>query len=140
MLSFAEYRTKWRDPQLDNERDLGTLSPKWDVFIKPFPSGLRKLCGRGSRKIIRARGGGRHQGNCLPELPKYNPAMESCEENSKCLWQHSKKHTTKASQLCFFKTEMFLEWNSVLPLGAAERSVLISDSLFLLVIDSQLNV
>jgi len=27
-------------------RDLGTLSPEWDVFIKSLPSGLRELWGR----------------------------------------------------------------------------------------------
>lgn len=38
------------------ERDLGPLSPKWDVSIKSFPSGFGDLCGRGSREIVRARG------------------------------------------------------------------------------------
>lgn len=32
-----------------------TLSPNWDVFIKHFPAGLRDLCGRGSRKIVRTK-------------------------------------------------------------------------------------
>lgn len=38
------------------QRDLRTLSPRWDVSITSLPSGLRDLCGRGHRKIIRARG------------------------------------------------------------------------------------
>jgi hypothetical protein len=42
-------------------RDLGTLCPKWDVSIKSLSSGLRKLCGRGSRKIIRASTDGKVQ-------------------------------------------------------------------------------
>ena len=29
-------------------RDFGALSPKYAVFIKPFPSGLRDLCRRGN--------------------------------------------------------------------------------------------
>jgi hypothetical protein len=29
------------------------LSPKWVVFIKPFPSKLRKLCEQESRKAAR---------------------------------------------------------------------------------------
>lgn len=32
------------------EWDFKVLSPNWDVIIKPRPSGLRDLCGRGGRK------------------------------------------------------------------------------------------
>lgn len=39
-----------------------TLSPKWDIHIKP-PSKLRHLCSTGSRKILRSRGGRWPQGN-----------------------------------------------------------------------------
>jgi hypothetical protein len=42
-----------------NERALGTLSPKRDVSIKSFPSGLKELCRRGDR----AREHGGHQGD-----------------------------------------------------------------------------
>jgi hypothetical protein len=31
-------------------RELGTLSPKWNVFINPLPSGLRKSCRSRGRK------------------------------------------------------------------------------------------
>jgi hypothetical protein len=44
MLPFAADRNKYRDPQPDimqRVKDLGTLSPKWDVIIKSLPSGLR---------------------------------------------------------------------------------------------------
>ncbi|MGE9806615.1 hypothetical protein ACQP3L_39265, partial [Escherichia coli] len=37
--------SKYRDPQsniMKRVRDLGTLSRKWDVFIKPLPSGLKR--------------------------------------------------------------------------------------------------
>jgi hypothetical protein len=34
-------------------RDLGILSPKQNVFIKPLLSGLMELQGRGGRKIVR---------------------------------------------------------------------------------------
>lgn len=44
-------------------RDLGTLSPKCDVFIKPLPSGCREHCGRGGKKIVWSSGDGGHQGN-----------------------------------------------------------------------------
>lgn len=50
-----------RNPQLDDVqriRDFGTLTPKWDVFIKLFPSGPRELCRGGGGEILRARGGG----------------------------------------------------------------------------------
>lgn len=46
-------------------RGLGTLSPKWDVFIKPLPLVLKKLCKGGGRKIVRAIGDGRHQGDSV---------------------------------------------------------------------------
>lgn len=41
-----------RDPQLDNVQRMktfGALNPKWDVFNKLQPSGLRELCRKGSR-------------------------------------------------------------------------------------------
>lgn len=34
------------------------LSPKWDINIKPLPSGLGDLQGRGGREIVRATHGG----------------------------------------------------------------------------------
>ena len=43
-------------------RDLGMLSPKWDVFIIL----LRDLCRRGGRTIVRVRGGiGGVSGECV---------------------------------------------------------------------------
>ena len=40
-------------------RDLGALSPKWDVFINP--SRLGDLSIRKGKRITRARGGGLHK-------------------------------------------------------------------------------
>lgn len=48
-----------RNPHLDGVQDvgdLGTLGPKWYVFIKPLRSQLRKLCGRGGRKMYKPQG------------------------------------------------------------------------------------
>jgi hypothetical protein len=47
-----------RKPQLDDvqRENIGTPSHKWNVSIKPFLSGLRKLGGRRGGKILRARG------------------------------------------------------------------------------------
>lgn len=39
-------------------RHLGAGSSKWFDIIKPLPSGLRGLCGRGSGKVVRTRGDG----------------------------------------------------------------------------------
>ena len=50
-------------------RDLGTLRPTWDVFIKVLLSRLKSLSSRleepksGGGKNVRARGDGGHQGN-----------------------------------------------------------------------------
>lgn len=44
-------------------RDLVTLSLKWDVSIKSFPSGLRKPHRREGRKSLRTRGDGGNQEN-----------------------------------------------------------------------------
>lgn len=38
---------------MDNGPQFGALSPKWGVFIKPLPSKLRGLCGRGGRRVVR---------------------------------------------------------------------------------------
>lgn len=38
---------------------------KWNAVIKTLPSGPGKLWRRGDRKIVRARGGGRHQANSV---------------------------------------------------------------------------
>jgi hypothetical protein len=46
-------------------RELGTLSPKWNTSIKYLPSGLRELCRREGRKIVRASRDARCQGNKL---------------------------------------------------------------------------
>ena len=44
-------------------RDLGTISPKWDVSFQSIPSGLRELCRREDGKMERAKGNRRHQEN-----------------------------------------------------------------------------
>jgi hypothetical protein len=36
----------------------GTVSLRYDAFIIFLPSGVRKLCGRGDGKTVRARGDG----------------------------------------------------------------------------------
>lgn len=51
--------------QRTRTRTLGTLSPKWDVFIKSLPLALKKLCKGGGRKIVRATGDGLHQGDSV---------------------------------------------------------------------------
>jgi hypothetical protein len=45
--------------------DFGALNPKWDVFMKPYPSKLRDLARRSSRKIVRPRDAGWFQGHCI---------------------------------------------------------------------------
>lgn len=40
------------------KKDFEAISSKWNVFNKPLPSGLRDLCGRGSKNVVRARGYG----------------------------------------------------------------------------------
>lgn len=55
---------KYRDPQPHiMQRDLGTVSLKWDVSMKSLPSELRKSHRRGGWKNVRARGDGGHQEN-----------------------------------------------------------------------------
>jgi hypothetical protein len=44
-------------------RDLGTLSPKLDIFTESLHSGLRKPCGKGSRKIVRVKSDRENQEN-----------------------------------------------------------------------------
>jgi hypothetical protein len=44
-------------------KDLGTFSPKGDVFIKSLPSGLRETWGRAGKNSIRLSGDGGHQEN-----------------------------------------------------------------------------
>lgn len=64
--SLKIYENKYKDPELDNMqrvRNLGTLCPKWVVFIKPLPSGGRELCNKGGIKILRARNDRCYQGN-----------------------------------------------------------------------------
>ncbi|EGW12616.1 hypothetical protein I79_015003 [Cricetulus griseus] len=52
--SLAVDGRKFRYPQLDSTQrmsDFGALVPKWNVFIKPLPSGFRELCGRGAERL-----------------------------------------------------------------------------------------
>lgn len=35
-------------------KSLRALTPRWNVFIKSLPSGLRDLCQRGDKRIVRA--------------------------------------------------------------------------------------
>jgi hypothetical protein len=44
-------------------RDVGILSPKWDIFNRSPSSGLREAPQKGGRKIVKARGGKGHQRN-----------------------------------------------------------------------------
>ena len=57
---------KYGDAQLDSVQRmgvLGSLNPKLVIFIKSLPSCFREFCRRKDRKIVRASGKGRHQGN-----------------------------------------------------------------------------
>lgn len=57
-LFLAVEQNNHRDTQLNNVwkvGDIGTLSSNWEVFIKLLASGLRMLCGRESRIILRMR-------------------------------------------------------------------------------------
>lgn len=50
----------YKDTQLKNEqrlRDLVTFNPKWDVFIKSFPSWLREFCKKGGWKDCKSQRG-----------------------------------------------------------------------------------
>jgi hypothetical protein len=56
--------SRWEQTQRDimqKVRDLAILSPKWNSSIKSLSARLRKPCGRGNRKSIRARGDGGHK-------------------------------------------------------------------------------
>lgn len=44
---------KYRD-NVEGMRDLGAFIPKWDLFIKPLPSGLSELFRKGGRKNIKS--------------------------------------------------------------------------------------
>lgn len=67
MRDVSSYsRWKQRDPQLDSRqrvRDLGTISPKWDVSFQSVPLGLRELCRREDGRMERAKGDRRQQEN-----------------------------------------------------------------------------
>lgn len=57
---------KDRDPrqrQMHWVRDVGTLSPKWNAAIRFLPTGQKEPCGRGGRRTLRARWGGRYEEN-----------------------------------------------------------------------------
>ena len=56
---------------------MGRLKPKRDVSIKPFPSELREPRIKGGRKILRARGHGRNQGNKACEHSRADIHMNS---------------------------------------------------------------
>ena len=86
-LPPATDENKHRDPQTDNMqkvRDLGTLSPNREGSIKFFLTGTRKLCGRGGRKSIKARGDGRYRES---RPSRHNRA--GTHMNSQRLWQHA---------------------------------------------------
>lgn len=44
-------------------RGLGMLSPKWDVFIEPIPSGFREIARREGGKIVIVKEDAGHLGN-----------------------------------------------------------------------------
>ena len=80
-MSFWNRRKQIQRPtsrKSTERRDLGTLSPKWDVSIKFLPSGFRKLCTRGGRMAVSARG-------------------EVIQENrpAKCSWIETHKNTQR---------------------------------------------
>lgn len=54
-LTCSKWEKRYRDVHLDNVqriKDLQTSNPKWDVSIKPFPSGLRECCGREGGRML----------------------------------------------------------------------------------------
>lgn len=65
-------------------RDFVALSPKWDIFIRPFPLWFRCLCGRGCGKIVKGRGGGYLQGNCVFQAQKELCMYEFAETVTVC--------------------------------------------------------
>lgn len=60
-------------------KDFVTLHPEWDVSINSLPSQLMEPFGRGSKKIVRARGDGKHQGNKVSESQQDQCAYELTE-------------------------------------------------------------
>lgn len=81
--------TKYRGSPLDNMqkvRCLKTHIATQDVFIKFFHSEIRELCGRGGRKIIRAKGNGRHQGNKGQQSKHTQEPAETVAEHIEPAW------------------------------------------------------
>ena len=73
---------KYRDPVPNNVqkvRDLGTVSPKWDVSIKPLLTRLKEICRRRNRKrkIVRTRMSAMRQ--CLSIYDR-KPALTKSEK------------------------------------------------------------
>jgi hypothetical protein len=64
-------------------RDLGTLSPKWNISTRSPTSGLREPCGRGDGKCLRTRGDGEHQENKASK-PTEKSAWELTEIDTAC--------------------------------------------------------
>lgn len=82
-------KTKYRGAPLDNMqkvRYLKTHIAKQDIFIKFFHSVIRELCGRGGRKIIRANGNGRHQGNKGQQSKHTQELAETMTEHIEGAW------------------------------------------------------
>lgn len=57
----SEANTETHSQPLCRVRDFGTVSQKYDVSIKSFPSEIREPCRRGGRKNVTVIGHGGHQ-------------------------------------------------------------------------------
>lgn len=84
-------------------RDLGTLSAKWEAFIKPLSSGLREVCRRGGSKYCKSQQGWR--------IPKKQCLTDTA--GLEHIWPHREygsRHSTYTgpSQIVFH----CWEWNS----------------------------
>jgi hypothetical protein len=73
-------------------------------------------------------------------LPEHGPAMELCDQKSKCFWEHSKKTRQASWDISFFKTKLFLECVFMCLPGIADRSELTGDNSSLLAVVIQFNV
>lgn len=76
-------------------RNLGTLSSKWNAFIKLLPSGLRESSERGGRKRVRVRRWRALREQCFPDITELA-----------CGWAH--RNWQHAQDLARFKPEEVL--------------------------------
>ena len=79
--------------------DLETLSPEWDVPTKSLLSGTRKLCRRGCRKNVRARG----DGGTKETRPSKHGRTDT-HMSSQRRWQCAQdQHKYKTDKICPFR-------------------------------------